>query len=79
MRTYVATYKIYSVFDESKYKDVLNSRNIKYKFVSDTLTENTICYLTIIANNRLQLRKFKKESLKVLKGLGRVELIVGVG
>ena len=79
MRTYVATYKIYNVFDNDKYKDVLNSRNIKYKFVSDTLTENTICYLTIIANNRLQLRKFQRESLKVMKGFGKVELIVGVG
>ncbi len=79
MRTYVATYKIYTPFSLDKVFDIPFSKNIKYKFDEDTMSENTICYLTIIANNRLELRKFKHEAKKVLKGLGKVELIIGVG
>lgn len=79
MRTYVATYKIYTPFSLDKVFDIPFSKNIKYKFDEDKMSENTICYLTIIANNRLELRKYKKESMKILKGLGKVELIIGVG
>ena len=79
MRTYVATYKIYTDFDKVDVKDVLNTKNIKYKFVKDTISDYTLCYLTIVSNNRLQMRKYKKDSLRIMKGLGKVELIVGVG
>lgn len=79
MRTYVATYKIYTPFSLDKVFDIPFSKNIKYKFDEDKTSENTICYLTIVANNRLELRKFKHEAKKVLKGLGKVELIIGVG
>lgn len=76
MRTFVATYKIYDSYD-TKLKDALINRNIKYKFVEQD--EYTLCYLTIIANNRLQMRKYKKEGLTNLKKMGKVELIVSVG
>lgn len=77
MRTYVATYTIDTPYSMDKFFDVNSTRNIKYKFIEER--EKTICYLTIIANNRLQLRKFKHDSLKILKKYGKVNLIVGVG
>lgn len=77
MRTYVATYRIDTDYMLDKFFNIINSKNIKYKFVEDN--GKTICYLTIIADNRLHLRKLKKEGLKTIKKLGRVELIVGVG
>ena len=76
MRTYVATYRIYKPIIKD---ELYSTRNVKYKFTPDGDTDNLICYLTLIANNRLQMRKLKKESFKKLKGLGKVELIVGVG
>ena len=77
MRTYVATYRIDTDYMLDKFFNIINTKNIKYKFVE--YNGKTICYLTIIANNRLHLRKLKGDSMKVLKGLGKVELIVGVG
>ena len=77
MRTYVATYRINCDYSLDKFFNIINSKEIKYKFVEDN--GKTICYLTIIANNRLHLRKLKRDSMKVLKRLGKVELIVGVG
>lgn len=77
MRTYVATYRINCDYSLDRFFNIINSKEIKYKFVEDN--GKTICYLTIIANNRLHLRKLKRDSMKVLKGLGKVELIVGVG
>ena len=77
MRTYVATYSIDCPYSLDRFFDVRSSRNIKYKFVEDN--GNTICYLTIIANNRLHMRKLKREGLRKLKKLGKVVLIVGVG
>lgn len=79
MRTYVATYKLYVPYSLDRYFDVPHNKAIKYKFDEDSTSKNTICYLTIVAHNRLEMRKLKKESLKVLKGFGKVELIVGVG
>lgn len=79
MRTYVATYNIKTDFTLDKFFDIQNTKNIKYKFTNSKINDNTICYLTIIANNRLHLRKLKKEGLKTLKKFGKVELIVGVG
>lgn len=78
MRTYVATYRIHTDYSLSKFFDVYSTKNIKYKFNEDK-DNNTICYLTLIANNRLHLRKLKRESIKTLKHFGKVELIVGVG
>lgn len=77
MRTYVATYRINCDYSLDRFFNVVNSKEIKYKFVEDN--GKTICYLTIIANNRLHLRKLKRDSMKVLKRLGKVELIIGVG
>ena len=77
MRTFVATYRIDTDYMMDKFFNIINTKNIKYKFVEDN--GKTICYLTIIANNRLELRILKRKALKVLKGLGKVELIVGVG
>ena len=77
MRTYVATYRINCDYSLDRFFNIINSKEIKYKFVEDN--GKTICYLTIIANNRLHLRKLKRDSMKVLKRLGKVELIVGVG
>lgn len=80
MRTYVATYNINCPYSLDKTFDIMPDKNIKYKFCESSVNkDSTICYLTIIAKNRLQLRKFKKEGLKNLKKLGKVELIVGVG
>lgn len=79
MRTFIGTYKIYTDYTMNKFFNVYNTREVKYKFESDKEGKNTICYLTIIANNRLQLRKLKKQSVKKLKGFGKVELIIGVG
>lgn len=76
MRTFVATYKIYDS-DDTKFKNILINKNIKYKFVEQD--DYTICYLTIVSNNRLQMRKYKKEGLSNLKKMGKVELIVSVG
>lgn len=77
MRTYVATYRINCDYSMDRFFNIINSKEIKYKFVEDN--GKTICYLTIIANNRLHLRKLKRDSMKVLKRLGKVELIIGVG
>ena len=77
MRTYVATYKIYTDYTIGKFFDVMSTKNIKYKFVEES--DHTICYLTLLANNRIHLRKLKRESMKTLKHFGKVELIVGVG
>lgn len=77
MRTFVATYRIDTDYMLDKFFNIINTKNIKYKFVEDN--GKTICYLTIIANNRLHLRKLKRDSMKVLKGLGKVKLIIGVG
>lgn len=77
MRTYVATYRINCDYSLNRFFNIINSKEIKYKFVEDN--GKTICYLTIIANNRIHLRKLKHDSMKVLKRLGKVELIVGVG
>lgn len=77
MRTYVATYRINCDYSLDRFFNIINSKEIKYKFVEDN--GKTICYLTIIANNRLHLRKLKRDSMKVLKRLGKVELIIGVG
>ena len=80
MRTYVATYNINCPYSLDKTFDIMSDKNIKYKFCESSVNkDNTICYLTIIAKNRLQIRKFKKEGLKNLKKLGKVELVVGVG
>ena len=79
MRTYVATYRLYVPFSLDRYFYVPHERGIKYKFDEDSTSKNTICYLTIVAQNRLEMRKLKKKALKVLKGFGKVELIIGVG
>lgn len=79
MRTFVGTYSIDTQYSLDKFFDVLNTKHIKYKFVESKFDNKTTCYLTIIASNRLQLRKYKKEGLRVLKNFGRVEFIVGVG
>ena len=77
MRTFVGTYKVYSKHSIDKFLKIYDTKNIKYKFIEEN--DYIICYLTIIANNRLGLRKYKKEGLKTIKYLGKVELIVGVG
>ena len=77
MRTYVATYTIDTAYSMDKFFNVSSTHNVKYKFSEDK--DKTLCYLTIIANNRLHLRKLKHDSLKTLKKYGKVELIVGVG
>ena len=77
MRTFVATYKIDTDYSMNKFFDVINSKNIKYKFCEDN--GKTICYLTIIANNRLHLRKLKREGLKTMRKYGKVDMIIGVG
>lgn len=80
MRTYVATYKLHIPFSLDRFFDVPHNRAIKYKFDEDSISENTICYVTIVAHNRLELRKYKQEVKKVLKGFDKkVELIIGVG
>ena len=77
MRTYVATYKIDTDYTLDKFFNVINTKNIKYKFCEDN--GKTICYLTIVATNRLEMRKLKRESLRTMKKLGKVEMIIGVG
>ena len=80
MITYVATYNIDIKYSLNATFDILSTRYIKYKFCESSIDKNkTICYLTIIANNRLHLRKLKTEGLHTLKKLGKVELVVGVG
>ena len=80
MRTFVATYNIDCPYSLDKTFDILSDKNIKYKFCESNIDKNkTICYLTIIAKNRLQMRFFKKEGLRKLKKLGKVDLVVGVG
>lgn len=80
MRTFVATYKLHIPYSLERYFDVPLNRAIKYKFDEDTISENTICYVTIVAHNRLELRKYKQEVKKVLKGFDKkVELIIGIG
>lgn len=80
MRTYVATYKLHIPYSLDRYFEVPHNRAIKYQFEESAISKDTICYLTIVAHNRLELRKFKKEALKVLKGFDKkVELIIGVG
>ena len=79
MRTYVATYKIHTDYKIDKFFDVISTSDIKYKFAESKVDNSTVCYLTLIAKNRLHLRKLKKESLKTLKHFGKVKLIIGVG
>lgn len=77
MRTYVATLTIDTPYNLDKFFEVNSTPNIKYKFTEEN--NKTLCYLTIVANNRLHMRKLKHDSLKTLKKYGKVELIVGVG
>lgn len=80
MRSFVATYNINCPYSLDKTFDIMSDKNIKYKFCESSVSDDkTICYVTIIAKNRLQLRKFKKECLNVLKRLGKVDLVVSVG
>lgn len=80
MRTFVGTYNVKTQYTINKFLGIASTKNVKYKFAESNIKEDTIiCYLTIIANNRLQLRKFKKEGLRTLKKLGKVELVIGVG
>lgn len=81
MRTFIGTYKIngHNYNDEylEKYSTINSNKYIKYKFINDK--ECVICYLTLIAKNRLHLRKLKRDSLSVIKNIGKVSLIVSVG
>lgn len=79
MRTYVATYKIYVPFTLEREFDKPLDKQMKYKFEKSNTDDNTICYVTLLAQNRLQLRLLKAKNKKYLKGLGKVELIIGVG
>ncbi len=79
MRTYVATYKLDKPFSLDFEFEKPLSREIKYKFEESTTDNKTIIYVTIVANNRVQMRFLKKKNNKYLKGLGKVELIIGVG
>lgn len=79
MRTYVATYKLDKPFSLDFEFEKPLSREIKYKFEKSTTDDKTIIYVTIVAQNRIQMRILKKKNNKYLKGLGKVELIVGVG
>lgn len=79
MRTYVATYKLYLPFSLEREFDKPLSYKMKYKFEKSNTDDNTIVYVTLFANNRLEMRLLKKKNKKYLKGLGKVELIVGVG
>lgn len=79
MRTYVATYKLYLPYTLEREFDKPLDRCMKYKFEKSSTDDNTIVYVTIIAQNRVQLRLLKNKNKKYLKGLGKVELIVGVG
>ena len=79
MRTYVATYKIYVPFTLEREFDKPLDKQMKYKFEKSAIDDNTICYVTLLAHNRFQLRLLKAKNKKYLKGLGKVELIVGVG
>ena len=74
MRPYVATYKLYLPYSLEREFDKPLDRSMKYKFEKSSTDDNTI-----IASNRLQMRFLKKKNNKYLKGLGKVELIVGVG
>lgn len=79
MRTYVATYKLNKDFTLDFEFNKPLSKEIKYKFEKNTLDNKTIVYVTIVAQNRLQMRYLKQKNKKYLKGLGKVELIIGVG
>ena len=79
MRTYVATYKIYIPYTLEREFDKPLDKQMKYKFEKSNTDDYTICYVTLLANNRLQMRFLKKKNNKYLKGLGKVELIIGVG
>lgn len=79
MRTYVATYKIYIPYTLEREFDKPLDKQMKYKFEKSNTDDYTICYVTLLAQNRLQMRFLKKKNNKYLKGLGKVELIVGVG
>ena len=79
MRAYVATYKLNKPFSlEFEFKKPL-SREIKYKFEESKTDNKTIIYVTIVAQNRVHLRLLKTKNKKFLKGLGKVDLIIGVG
>lgn len=79
MRTYVATYKLNKDYTLDFEFNKPLMKEIKYKFEKNTLDNKTIIYVTIVAQNRLQMRFLKKKNNKYLKGLGKVELIIGVG
>lgn len=78
MRTFVATYKLYNKDSKNDF-NIKANKNIKYQFVEKENEDYSLCYLTIIGNNRLHIRKLKKEGLNNLKKIGKVELIVSVG
>lgn len=79
MRTYVATYKLDKDYTLDFEFNKPLSKEIKYKFEKNSLDNKTIIYVTIVAQNRLQLRYLKQKNKKYLKGLGKVELVIGVG
>ena len=79
MRTYVATYKLHVPYSLEREFDKPLNRYMKYKFEKSNTDNETIVYVTLFASNRLQMRLLKKKNLKYLKGLGKVDLIVGVG
>ena len=79
MRTFVGTYKLDKDYSLDFEFNKPLGKEIKYKFEENTIDNKTIVYVTIVAQNRLHLRFLKKKNNKYLKGLGKVELIVGVG
>ena len=79
MRTYVATYKLNKDFTLDFEFNKPLGKEIKYKFEKNTLDNKTIVYVTIVAQNRLQLRYLKQKNKKYLKSLGKVELVIGIG
>lgn len=79
MRTFVGTYKLDKEYSLDFEFNKPLSREIKYKFEKNTIDDKTIVYVTIVAQNRVHLRLLKAKNKKYLKGLGKVELIVGVG
>ena len=79
MRTYVATYKLNKDFTLDFEFNKPLMKEIKYKFEKNTLDNKTIVYVTIVAQNRLQLRYLKQKNKKYLKSLGKVELVIGIG
>ena len=79
MRTYVATYRLHVPYTLEREFDKPLDKHMKYKFEKSNTDNNTIVYVTLVANNRLQMRTLKKKNNKYLKGLGKVDLIIGVG